>query len=111
MAPDVKEVQVPSFILSTLVENCIKHGIAKILGKGQVSVEAFREGEYLVCEVVDNGPGIDLTRIHKSHGLSSSIARLENIYDLKNLLYFENTGEGTYVRMKIPLVGHSQMAR
>ncbi|MEM7372652.1 MAG: histidine kinase [Bacteroidota bacterium] len=111
MEPSVKEVQIPAFILSTLVENCIKHGISKILGKGLVSVEAFKEEGYLVCEVIDNGPGIDLTRIHKSHGLSNSIARLENIYDLKNLLYFENTGEGTYVRMKIPLADQPQMAQ
>jgi sensor histidine kinase YesM len=102
--PEVKDVQVPSFILSTLVENCIKHGVSKILGKGLVSVEAARKDDYLVCEVVDNGPGIDLSRIFKSTGLSNSIARLENIYDEKDLLYFENTGEGTYVRLRIPLV-------
>ncbi|MEM7657819.1 MAG: hypothetical protein AAF399_16965, partial [Bacteroidota bacterium] len=109
ISPDVKEVPIPAFILSTLVENTIKHGIAKILHPGIVSVKGFREGDFLVCEVVDNGPGIDLSRIYKSHGLSSSISRLENIYDLKNLLYFENTGEGTYVRMKIPLVKHPQL--
>ena len=107
--PGMKDVPIPAFILQTLVENCIKHGIAKILHKGLVSVEAFRQEEFLVCEVVDNGPGIDLTRIHKSTGLSNSIARLENIYDLKNLLYFENTGEGTYVRLKIPLGQHAQL--
>ncbi|MDX1909111.1 MAG: histidine kinase [Bacteroidia bacterium] len=101
--PDIKEVPIPAFILSTLVENCIKHGISKILHKGLVSVEAFRDEDFLVCEVVDNGPGIDMTRIHKSTGLSNSLARLENIYDRKNLLYFENTGQGTYVRLKIPL--------
>lgn len=102
--PEVKDIQLPSFILSTLVENCIKHGISKILGKGLISIEAFREENFMVCEVIDNGPGIDLTRIHKSTGLSNSIARLENIYDIKNLLYFENTGNGTLVRLKIPIV-------
>lgn len=108
--PGVKDIQLPAFILSTLVENCIKHGIAKILHKGQVSVEAFREEDFLICEVVDNGPGIDLNRIYKSHGLSNSIARLENIYEMKNLLYFENTGEGTYVRLKIPVVNLPQLS-
>lgn len=109
ISPEVKDVPVPSFIISTLVENCIKHGIAKILHKGLVSVEATREEDYLVVEVVDNGPGIDLSRIYKSTGLSNSIARLENIYELKNLLYFENTGDGTYVRLKIPLVDMPQL--
>ncbi|MDX2283696.1 MAG: histidine kinase [Bacteroidia bacterium] len=103
VGPEVNDVPIPAFILSTLVENCIKHGVSKILGKGIVSVTAFKDGEFLVCEVVDNGPGIDLSRLHKSTGLSNSIARLENIYNLKHLLYFENTGNGTYVRLKIPL--------
>ncbi|TAE56574.1 MAG: histidine kinase, partial [Bacteroidetes bacterium] len=105
MDHDVKDVQMPGFILQTLVENCIKHGIAKILHNGRVSVEAFREDDFLICEVFDNGPGIDLTRIYKSTGLSNSIARVENIYGVKNLLYFENTGNGTLVRLKIPLAG------
>ncbi|MCB0836624.1 MAG: histidine kinase [Bacteroidetes bacterium] len=106
---EIKETQLPAFILSTLVENCIKHGISKILGKGMVSIHAFKEKDYMVCEVYDNGPGIDLSRIYKSHGLSNSIARLENIYDMKNLLHFENTGDGTLVRLKIPLAELSRM--
>ncbi|WNJ16265.1 histidine kinase [Pontibacter sp. G13] len=110
VAPDVRDISIPAFILQTLVENCIKHGIAKILHKGLVSVVAFREEGFLVCEVVDNGPGIDLSRIFKSTGLSNSIARLENIYERKNLLHFENTGDGTYVRLKIPLVEHPQLS-
>lgn len=110
IAPEVREVSIPAFILQTLVENCIKHGIAKILHKGMVSIEARREGEWLVCEVIDNGPGIDLGRIYKSTGLSNSIARLENLYEQKNLLYFENTGDGTLVRMKVPMVDHPSIA-
>jgi len=103
VAAEIKETQIPAFILMTLTENCIKHGIAKILRDGKVSLDCFKEGDELVCEVFDNGPGIDLTRIYKSTGLSNSIARLENIYDRKNLLSFENTGDGTLVTMRIPL--------
>jgi signal transduction histidine kinase len=103
VAPNTREVMIPSFILQTLVENCVKHGISKILHQGFVGVTSFKEGDFLVCEVVDNGPGIDLSRIYRSTGLSNSISRLEKIYDMKNLLYFENTGEGTLVRMRIPL--------
>ena len=101
--PEIKDTPIPAFILQTLVENCIKHGIAKILHKGQVSIEARKEGNFLVCDVYDNGPGIDLTRIFKSTGLSNSIARMENLFDQKNLLQFENTGDGTLVKMKVPL--------
>lgn len=105
ISPEIKETPIPAVILQTLVENCIKHGIAKILHKGIVTIEARAEGDFLVCDVYDNGPGIDVTRIYRSTGLSNSIARLENLYDQKNLLQFENTGEGTLVRMRIPLKG------
>ncbi len=103
IAPETKDVYVPSFILQTLVENCIKHGISKILYEGSVSIKSYLENDFLVCKVYDNGPGIDLTRIYKSTGLSNSISRLEKLYDLKNLLEFENTGDGTLVTMRIPL--------
>lgn len=103
VAREIKEVQVPAFILMTLTENCIKHGIAKILRDGVVTIDCFKDGDDLLCEVFDNGPGIDLSRIYKSTGLSNSIARLENIYDRKNLLEFENTGDGTRVRLRIPI--------
>lgn len=102
--PMIKDTQIPAFILQTLVENCIKHGIAKILHKGRVSIEARQEDSFLVCDVYDNGPGIDITRIFKSTGLSNSIARMENLYEQKNLLQFENTGDGTLVKMRVPLV-------
>jgi len=96
-------VPIPSFILLTLVENCIKHGVSKILHNGWVSVMAYKEGDFLVCDVEDNGPGIDVSRIYKSHGLSNSISRIENIYDMKDLFQFKTTGNGSLVSLKIPL--------
>ncbi len=101
--PKAQSVLVPSFIIQTLVENCIKHGISKIMQSGFVSVKAWVKDNFLTCEVYDNGPGIDLSRIYKSTGLSNSISRLETLYDMKNLLQFENTGDGTRVTMRIPL--------
>ncbi len=101
--PEVIDTEIPAFVLQTLVENCIKHGISKVLHPGEVSIRGYGEDGYLVVKVLDNGPGIDLTRIYKSTGLSNTIKRFENIYGIKNLLYFENTGEGTLVKVKVPL--------
>ena len=103
---DMEEVTLPALIVQTLVENCIKHGIAKILDNGVVSIKAYETEEFMVCEVYDNGPGIDLTKIKTSTGLTNSLTRLEEIYQIKNLLYFENTGNGTLVTLKIPLRHH-----
>jgi LytS/YehU family sensor histidine kinase len=98
-----EEVELPAFVMQTIVENCIKHGIAKITGQGKVGIESRLEKEMMVVEIEDNGPGIDLNRITASTGLNNIITRLEKIYELKNLLYFENTGNGTKVTIKIPL--------
>jgi hypothetical protein len=103
MEPEVRERQLPAFVVQTLVENCIKHGIAKIIGKGIVSIDAYQEGEYMICEVYDNGPGIQDERINKGTGLNNILTRLEKTYNEQDLLKFENTGEGTLVRLKVPL--------
>ena len=99
----VRDVQVPAFVIQTLIENCIKHGVAKKVGKGIVRINAIAKDNMLVCQVYDNGPGIDPERVTKGTGLNNILARLENIYQIKNLLYFENTGNGTLVTLKIPL--------
>jgi len=101
--PEVMDHLVPAFVLQTLVENCIKHGIAKVLYPGVVAIHAYQEDQFMIVTVRDNGPGIDHSRIFKSTGLSNTIKRFENIYGLKNLLHFENTGEGTLVYVKVPI--------
>lgn len=106
---NMQDVQIPSFVLLTLVENTIKHGVSKILHKGEVSVVAFKDDSFLVCEVMDNGPGIDTSRIFKSHGLSNTVSRMENTYDMKDLMDFENTGDGTLVRVRFPLDKQPQL--
>jgi two-component system LytT family sensor kinase len=96
------EVSLPAFVIQTVVENCIKHGIAKIIGKGLVSIKVAADGDLVRCEIEDNGPGIDLKRIHASTGLSNTHTRMEQIYGREDLLKFENTGHGTKVTVWLP---------
>jgi signal transduction histidine kinase len=96
------DVSLPAFVVQTVVENCIKHGIAKIIGKGQVSIQIAAEGDFVRCIIEDNGPGIDLNRIHASTGLSNSHTRMSQIYQREDLLKFENTGNGTRVTILLP---------
>ncbi|MCB9231828.1 MAG: histidine kinase [Bacteroidia bacterium] len=101
--PEVMEVQFPAFVIQTIVENCIKHGIAKILADGRVTIVAQPKEGFMEVEIEDNGPGIDLAKVHTSTGLNNILTRLQEIYQMENLLYFENTGNGTKVTLKIPL--------
>jgi two-component system sensor histidine kinase YesM len=85
------------------VENCIKHGIAKLLHNGLVRITAMVADGMLVCTVYDNGPGIDPNRVEKGTGLRNILARTRSLYNLPNLLTFSNTGDGTLVTLKLPL--------
>lgn len=103
LSDKMMDVELPAFVIQTIVENAIKHGVAKIMGKGKVLIEASEKDGYLECAIEDNGPGIDYSKITSSTGLNNITTRLEQIYETKNLLYFENTGNGTRVTIKIPL--------
>ncbi len=93
---------IPAMVLQTVVENSVKHGIGKIMGKGFVRIRTSIEGDLLICEIEDNGPGIDVSKIKSSTGLNNIITRMKEIYKTENLIYFENTGKGTLVKITIP---------
>lgn len=101
--PKMMDVELPAFVIQTIIENSIKHGIGKIMGKGIVSIDAHEKDGFMECNIEDNGPGIDHSKITSSTGLNNITTRLQQIYQTKNLLYFENTGNGTRVTIKIPL--------
>ncbi|MBX3100873.1 MAG: sensor histidine kinase [Bacteroidetes bacterium] len=103
VSTDAAEVPIPAFVLQTLVENCIKHGIAKLLAQGKVEISARVQDGWLVCTVYDNGPGIDPARVQKGTGLRNILARTRSLYNLEDLLAFSNTGNGTLVTLKLPL--------
>lgn len=110
-APEVRAVQMPAFVVQTFVENCIKHGIAKIVEKGVVSIFCEKEDSeaapYLRCVVTDNGVGIDLGRVFASTGLKNVVSRIETLYGRRDLLTFENLAaegsRGTRVVLRIPM--------
>ncbi len=52
-------VKIPRLLIQPLVENAVFHGIERLRGKGEISLDAsIREGS-LVITVMDSGPGID----------------------------------------------------
>lgn len=100
---EAEEVEIPAFVIQTIIENCIKHGIAKIVAKGIIRIDASVEKDLLWVRVYDNGPGIDPERIRKGTGLNNIITRMENLYHSPDTLTFENTGEGTLVTLRVPV--------
>src|SRR5262245_17744994 len=103
--PDTLDIQVPSLILQPLVENAIKHGIAKKGGPGTIAVTARRDHDKLWIEVRDNGVGLSetaLTALQKGIGVSTTRARLQHLFGADYRFEFHRLPEGLAVVVAVP---------
>jgi len=83
IASDTYDAEVPHFILQPLVENAVRHGIAKQAGRGELRIQATHDGRNLLLRITDNGPGLmgsDVSASTSSLGLRSTRERLETLY-------------------------------
>ncbi|MGH7538093.1 MAG: sensor histidine kinase, partial [Gemmatimonadales bacterium] len=78
--PDVLDARVPHLILQPLVENAIKHGIARRAAVGHVLIGARRINGSLYLVVRDDGSGMPVTAADQGVGLSNTRARLRQLY-------------------------------
>jgi signal transduction histidine kinase len=77
---EMRAAAVPSFAVQHLVENAIRHGIARREDAGQVTITARREGEVLEVSVADDGPGIGASAALPGHGLDNTRQRLDALH-------------------------------
>lgn len=103
--PDVLDAEVPVLVLQPLAENAIHHGIARHPGPGRVEVRGRGQGDRLVIEVRDSGPGFTETEARAGGvGLANTRARLAQLYsDAAELELSEAPGGGGLVRLSLPL--------
>jgi two-component system LytT family sensor kinase len=107
ISPDTIDVIVPSMILQPLVENSIKHGLARKMGPGSIVIRSWRENGRAVIEVRDNGVGFLLERLDapmsSGIGLANVRERLRVIYGAAyQLTLASQPGEGTTARIEVP---------
>lgn len=95
---------VPSFSLQHLVENAIRHGIARAAEAGLLLVAAERSGDFLQITVADDGPGIDLqTAPPPGHGIENTRERLRALYGANASLELARRPEGgTIATLRVP---------
>jgi len=107
IAPDTLDIVVPSLLLQPLVENCIKHGFARKVGPGTITIRSRRERGLAIIEVEDDGLGISEERL--AHALTSGIG-LSNVNERLRVLYGTSgrlvltgsPGKGACARVEIP---------
>ena len=107
IAPDALDLVVPSMILQPLVENAIKHGLARKIGPGSLTLRATRNGGRAVIEVEDDGMGFLMERLDQPMssgiGLANVRERLRVIYGAScQLALASEPGKGTRARIEIP---------
>jgi two-component system, LytTR family, sensor kinase len=95
---------IPSFALQHLVENAIRHGIARQPDAGRLIVAVHRVGDFLEISVTDDGVGIDPDVVTaKGHGIENTRERLRALYgDNAALVIVRGTPGGTIATLKIP---------
>src|SRR5689334_17575444 len=95
IAPATLDVVVPSMILQPLVENSIKHGLARKVGGGRITIKATLRDGHTIIEVHDDGLGISEDRLQHvldgGIGLSNVNERLRTIYGANYRLKLTST--------------------
>ena len=103
----VVQSPIPMLSLQPLVENAVRHGVARKADGGEVRVAAKIDGDAIQVSVSDTGMGFDDSKVPARPGPGVG---LENVRRRLKLCYGEDarldieTGEpGTVVRFRVPV--------
>src|SRR5262245_3281547 len=94
IAPDTLPALAPSLILQPLVENAIRHSVARQTTPVSVTILAARENGQLHLQVSDDGPGLPAGwhwDAHAGVGLTNTKKRLEQLYPAAHQLTVNNS--------------------
>lgn len=96
--------QVPLLILQPMVENAIKHGIAKRDQGGAVRILASRSNGTLTLSVYNDGPSLSAVAEtqHSGIGISNMRTRLQSLYGDAFELKMHNQDRGVEVLVSMP---------
>jgi two-component system, LytTR family, sensor kinase len=104
---DCLDALVPTLILQPLVENAVKHGIAKRINPGRVSVSGIRLGNLLqlkVCNDLAEGAQTRAESVDHGIGLRATRTRLDRIFGSQYRLDCSFGGsDGAVVLIEFPL--------
>jgi two-component system sensor histidine kinase YesM len=116
IAPDCMGYHMPKLMVQPFIENAFFHGFNRKT-EGHIYIMIASDADALVCEIVDNGdgmeasPGSQLPSSKSTRQLFTGIG-VKNVHERIRLLYGETygvtitsqLGEGTQVKIRIPLL-------
>lgn len=107
VSSELLSAAVPSFALQHLVENAVRHGIARRSDSGRIIVSARRDGETLEISVQDDGAGVAPGLVPQpGHGIENTRERLRTLYGEsygdRATLEVEPMERGTIATIRIP---------
>ena len=102
---DEKNFFIPALSVQPLVENAVKHGICEKENGGTLTLKTYRDGEYIVIEVSDDGIGFDAEKLisedkERSHiGIQNTRERLKQMIGA-SLTIESLPGKGTVAKIR-----------
>jgi len=103
--PDTLDVMIPNLILQPIVENAVRHGVARQTVPGHITIRALKKSNRLIVQIEDNGPGlkIDPNGDSSGIGLNNTRARLRQFYGTDYDFKIANSkNTGVIVTLEIP---------
>lgn len=103
--PQTLDVMVPNLILQPIVENAVRHGVAKQTLPGVITIRALKKCDRLIMQVEDNGPGLETSHngARPGIGLNNTRARLRQFYGDDFTFDIDNAAvSGVIVTLEIP---------
>ncbi len=117
--PDsVKHYRIPQMIIQPIVENALKHGLGKKVGKGIIKITAYYAERFLKIAIMDNGMGMSAERLAevneslqiddlelngKNIGLRNVHSKVKNYFGKEYGISLSSIeGEGTIVEIMLP---------
>lgn len=100
--PNVLNYDVPPFMLQTLVENGIKHGVSRIIAGGLLKLDIGLWDDAVKVEIFNTGE-FKINPDHDGFGISNTRKRLELLYDGKAFFNIENVESGVKTTLELPI--------
>lgn len=100
-----KEFCIPTLSVQPIVDNAVRHGIRKKIEGGSIYISTFKEKQYYVVRIADNGLGFDISCLDDTQYKCSGIMNIKSYLKVMcngTLEINSIVGEGTEVFIKVP---------